>query len=522
MLTRSRNAHGDHRAQNPTSHIDTTASSATRHESEKDSQFMNTHKGLTSWRRRVITAAGAVALASSMMFAGVANAAGPSSIQPTDPSAPKTGSLTIHKISGSETKNANDGTEQSVSGTALSGVTFSVTPVVSKNGETIDLTTAAGWNLISDATATSVQSAPYALGTSIEKPTGNDGKAAFSGLELGLYLVKETSQGSNSIVTSTAPFLVTIPLNRKNANGTATNQWLYDVHAYPKNQVATGPTKTVGDPSTNLAGRLPWTITQPLPVLNSTDTLTSLAITDKIDSRLSYAADEPATVTVASVTLTAGTDYTLTAPSESNSNTLSVVFTAAGLAKLPKTGGNVVVSFKTDVKEAGTYTNTAVTNVNGHEFTSAPQTSQWGGITITKQDASSKNKLDGAQFSVYNDAKGAKDGDALASGTTTNGTLSFGPLWVGNNGDPASRDYWIVETKAPDGYVLDPTPIKVTVTSNGTAYTQVTVDNSKPLIPGLPLTGGQGTKALFGIGLLLLAAGAGVGVVSARRRKQDA
>mgnify|MGYP003365687584 CR=1 FL=1 len=484
---------------------------------------MNTHKGLTSWRRRVIAAAGAVALASSMMFAGVANAAGPSSTQPTDPNAPKAGSLTIHKINGSETNSTNDGTEQSVTGTPLSGVTFSVTPVVSKNGATIDLTTAAGWNLITDATATSVQSAPYTLGTSIETITGTDGTAAFSGLKLGLYLVKETSQGSNNIVSSAAPFLVTIPLNQKNANGTATNQWLYDVHAYPKNQVATGPTKTVGDPSTNLAGRLPWTITQPLPVLNSTDTLTSLAITDKIDSHLSYAADEPATVTVAGVTLTAGTDYTLTAPSDSNSNTLSVVFTAAGLAKLPKTGGNVVVSFKTDVKEAGTYSNTAVTNVNGHEFTSAPQTSQWGGITIIKQDASTKEKLDGAEFSIYNDLNGVKDDKALANGTTKGGTLSFGPLWVGNNGTPASRDYWIVETKAPDGYVLDPTPIKVTVTpATEETYKEVTVDNSKPLIPGLPLTGGQGTKAISGIGLLLLAAGAGVGVVSVRRRKQDA
>ncbi|WP_257478978.1 SpaH/EbpB family LPXTG-anchored major pilin [Acidipropionibacterium jensenii] len=485
---------------------------------------MNTHKGLTSWRRRVVAAAGAVALASSMMFAGVANAAGPSSIQPTDPDAPQTGSLTIHKISGSEThNNTNDGTEQSVSGTPLPGVTFSVTPVVSKDGAMIDLTTAAGWNLITNATATSVQSAPYALGTSVEKPTRDDGTAAFSGLELGLYLVKETSQGSNSIVTSTAPFLVTIPLNQKNANGTATNQWLYDVHAYPKNQVITEPTKTVGYPSTNLAGRLPWTITQPLPALNTTDTLTSLTITDKIDSRLVYAADDPATVTVASVTLTAGTDYTLTAPSDSNSNTLSVVFTAAGLAKLPKTSGNVVVSFKTDVKEAGTYTNTAVTNVNGHEFTSAPQTSQWGGITITKQDASTKEKLDGAEFSIYNDLNGVKDDKALANGTTKGGALSFGPLWVSNNSSQASRDYWIVETKAPTGYVLDPTPIKVTVTpATEETYKEVTVDNSKPLIPGLPLTGGQGTKAISGIGLLLLAAGAGVGVVSARRRKQDA
>jgi len=458
-----------------------------------------------------------------MMFAGVANAAGPSTTQPTDPSAPQTGSLTIHKINGNETSNSNDGTEQPVTGKPLQGVTFSVTPVVSKSGETIDLRTAAGWKLITHATATNVQSGAYTLGTAVDKTTGADGTAAFSKLPLGLYLVKETSQGSNNIVTSTTPFLVTIPLNQKDANGKATNKWLYDVHAYPKNQVVTEPTKTVGVPSTNLAGRLPWTITQPLPALNTTDTLTSLAITDTIASHLSYAADEPATVTFADVTLTAGTDYTLTAPSASNSNTLSVVFTAAGLAKLPRTGGNVVVSFKTDVKEAGTYTNTAATNVNGHDFTTNTQTSKWGGVTILKQDASSKANLDGAEFSIYNDAKGAKDGDALASGTTTNGTLRFGPLWVGNNGDPASRDYWIVETKAPDGYVLDPTPIKVTVTpATEETYKEVTVGNSKPLIPGLPLTGGQGTKAISGIGLLLLAAGAAVGVVAARRRKQNA
>lgn len=485
---------------------------------------MTTHKPFKSWRRRIIAVAGALALSSTMLLAGVANAA-PVTTQPTDPSAPQTGSLTIHKINGQETGQTNDGTVQTVAGTPLSGVTFSVTPVTAKDGTAIDLTKAAGWQLISGTTVSDVTATggAFTLGTPTSLTTDANGQAAFTHLPLGLYLVQETGQGSNPIVSPAAPFLVTIPLNQKDAQGNATANWLYDVNAYPKNREATGPTKTVSAPDKNLAGTLTWTITQPIPTLNSTDTLKSFSISDALDSRLGYVADS-ATVAVDGVSLVSG-DYTITAPSNGNSNTLTVTFTASGLTKLQGAQGkNVVVTLKTVVTGAGEYTNTAASNINGNEFTSTPQTTEWGGITLIKKDASSSATLAGAVFEIYNsDANGTATGAPLANATTNaSGTLSFGPLWVSNNGTPTSRQYVLVETHAPDGYVLDTTPRVVKVTANKEAtYVETTVSNTKALVPGLPLTGGQGTMLASVLGALLVAGGAG-GAVVARRRKQNA
>lgn len=484
---------------------------------------MNTPK--RSVGRRLVAALGAAAL-SLVGIAGVASAADPTTVGPTDPSNTQTtGSLTIHKINGAETKHTNDGTVQPVTGTPLKGVTFSVTPVTAKSSTLIDLTTAAGWQLISGTTVSDVTASDsaFTLGTPTSMDTDANGQAPFTALPLGLYLVQETSPGTNPIVTPAAPFLVTIPLNQKDAQGHATDKWIYDVNAYPKNQLATGPTKTVSDPDKNLAGTLTWTVAQPIPRLNSTDSLKSFSITDALDSRLSYVANS-ATVAVDGVTFDSG-DYTIAAPSSSNSNTLTVTFNGSGLTKLQGAQGkNVVVTLKTTVDVAGQYTNTAASNINGNEFTSVPQTTEWGGITLTKQDATTSAKLAGAVFEIYNsDGSGEPTGSPLYSDTTgADGTLSFGPLWVSNNGTPNSRQYVLVETTAPAGYVLDPTPRVVTVTANAQgAYVATTVDNTKPIVPSLPLTGADGQLlALIGGGSLVLLA-AGTALVARKRSHQD-
>ncbi len=79
--------------------------------------------------------------------------------------------------------------------------------------------------------------------------TDSTGKTSASGLELGLYLVVETSVPEN--VTYTAdPFFVSVPMT----DTQTLNRWFYDVTVYPKNQTG-NPTleKEVADPAHGLS-----------------------------------------------------------------------------------------------------------------------------------------------------------------------------------------------------------------------------------------------------------------------------
>lgn len=463
-----------------------------------------------------IAGAFALALASTVTVAPLASAA-TSATPPTVSGAPSSGTLTLTKLSGSETGNTNDGTEQNVSGEPLEGVTFSVTPVTEHNGNAIDLTSASGWQLIEGATVDTVQnSGTYTFGSALSITTNSSGVATTS-LPLGLYLVQETSSGSNSVVSPVAPFLVTIPLFQKGSTGT----WLYDVHAYPKNQELTNPTKTVSTPASELNGPVTWTVRAPIPTLNTTDSLTSFSITDTLDSRLEYIASS-ATLEVNGASLTTGTDYTLNY--DSGSRTLTAAFTTSGLTKISDlTDTDAVLTFKTTVTGVGQIPNTAYSNINGNTLETTPVRTNWGKLTIEKVDAaSSSTKLHGAQFSLYaSDPSSGSAASPVATETTdADGALTFSPLWAGN-GSETQKTYWLVETRAPDGYVVDPTPIKVQVVANTETSTVVkTVTNRKPLIPGLPLTGASGTYTLLGIGagLIALALGSAL-MLRARRRK---
>ncbi|WP_163651824.1 SpaA isopeptide-forming pilin-related protein [Listeria sp. PSOL-1] len=79
-----------------------------------------------------------------------------------------------------------------------------------------------------------------------------------------------------------------------------------------------------------------------------------------------------------------------------------------------------------------------------------------GAAELTKSDAKDANKLlAGAEFSIQD-----RSGTTIQSGLMTNseGKLKVEGLQFG--------DYQFVETKAPEGYILDTTPIPVTVTAD--------------------------------------------------------
>ena len=70
--------------------------------------------------------------------------------------------------------------------------------------------------------------------TETEVKTDIDGIAKFNALDLGFYVVVETTT-PDKVTTPAEPFIVSVPMTTK-----AGDNWLYDVHVYPKNKTTYG------------------------------------------------------------------------------------------------------------------------------------------------------------------------------------------------------------------------------------------------------------------------------------------
>ena len=150
-----------------------------------------------------------------------------------------------------------------------------------------------------------------------------------------------------------------------------------------------------------------------------------------------------------------------------------------------------------------------------------------GFIEIYKTDSETKKSLAGAEFEIRD-----KDGRAVEKLVTDKkGYAKSGELEICSykkNGDFAGNiPYTVVETKAPDGYVLDSKEHKVVIQYDDTAVDAVGyelhVSNKpdKPDEPGLPQTGGDyKTWRFILLGGFFLGAGI-AGFIRGRKRKRE-
>lgn len=460
---------------------------------------------------RVAAIVGAVALSMTAMVAPAHAADGDTNPTPTptiDTSAPV--SLTVHKHETNQ-----DSTPGDVKGKPLEGVKFDVLQI-----EGIDLSDSAVNEAVStgmftyDAQAGTVTIAgtAYDLTSQGQKATATDGTATWGpdGLAQGLYLVVETDPGSNPIVQMAKPFLVALPYSNDGA-------WVYDADVYPKNSLGS-VTKAIDEGASLVGKGIQYTVTAPIPNLPEGATaFESFTITDKLDSRLTFRTDPVATVTVGSAQLTAGDDYMLT----SENGTVVVTLKASGLKTLADNQGkDVVLTFQVDVNnvgEDGIIDNTAVLNINGTDITSNTVTTKWGQLTIHKTDGT--HDLTGAEFVLYTDEAGTNPVEGVDNPiriTNQDGTYTVPVLKPGT--------YYLKETKAPAGFVLDDAIKAVTVVagpSNAEAKANYqTVVNTQQTGPMFPLTGAEGQRnlAIGGIAVLVLAAGSAVAVRGRKSR----
>ena len=179
--------------------------------------------------------AGAMMLGSMSATAFAAQTTTPATIDTT-----KTGSLTIHKYeyNGTDTSHKGTGSETDAvpeGAKALEGAGFTLYKVADVD----DLTSYYSTNPTELPKVNSYLSngkidSSKVKATISEVKTNDKGIAAFTKLELGFYVVIETTT-PDKVTTPAAPFLVSIPMTT--AEG---DNWLYDVHVYPKNVTTYG------------------------------------------------------------------------------------------------------------------------------------------------------------------------------------------------------------------------------------------------------------------------------------------
>lgn len=158
----------------------------------------------------------------------------------------KTGSITIHKYLQKDAKENNDGTGEDsqtapADAEAAEGVGFTVYQVMSKedllkyyNGEGATVTI----DTYADVNKNELKSSVKAIKQYGETKTNAEGVVKFDNLEIGLYVVMETSKPA-SVTQAVKPFLVSIPMTRK-GDVNKGEEWLYDIVVYPKNSTTTG------------------------------------------------------------------------------------------------------------------------------------------------------------------------------------------------------------------------------------------------------------------------------------------
>lgn len=374
-------------------------------------------------------------------------------------------------------------------------------------------------------TASSFDVANLPTGTTLTNTAGT-GTLSFTGLPLGLYLVRETNTPAGVSVAN--DFLVSIP----QSTVVGGNQvWDYDPIASPKNTVVDGTvSKTVTGGATATGATNTWTaslgdtiayaITAKLPTTFKITPYTTYTVKDIPATGLDIDlhAGTPGSfngivVKVGATTLIKGTDYTITAsgtgfvvelitaqptvPSggtvattpgtQSASLTDGAIVTISYNAKLSPTatGNSFTNSVQVDSKyntPGGSITPPSITPPT----TNPPPTIVTYNYALQKVDDDNSNApLAGAIFAIRNTVSGnylawtSAGGWADATGLSdpnlykvtsatgaTNGIVSF----KGLAGTIATKvEYEIVEISAPAGYSALTAPITVTIGATSTS-----------------------------------------------------
>lgn len=381
--------------------------------------------------------------------------------------------------------------------------------------------------------------------------TNGNYTATFTGLDYGYYVVAVPGA---TLANAKSQYATLVSVH----STSVTAEIKGDLPTVDKKVQVDGTGKDATD--AKIGDTLNFTLTSTIPDMSAYDTYT-FNFKDTLSKGLTFG--QVTSVTVAGVTnpLTVDTDYTVTTPTASNNNTLTVAMKDFKKKQQANAGKKITVTYTATLNKdavvggAGNvnsatiqYSNNPSTNGTGESEPSKVRVFTYG-FTVDKYTGKNYDdtatRLAGAEFTlahkggtaisfvkvadsatqnaVYRVAKTGEAGATTTITTPANGKVDFRGL---ENGE-----YTLTETKAPAGYNklasaigvkvdgqnngTDTTHATVTITynndNNGSNYNQtasngvIPVQNKSGVI--LPGTGGMGTIAFTVIGVLVIALG---------------
>lgn len=330
--------------------------------------------------------------------------------------------------------------------------------------------------------------------------SATNGVCTISGLEKGEYVILGAGSSSGAYIYQimTASFK---PDASYNINTTVTLDCK-----------ETTPTidKTVNDPQVAIGDTVTYTVVVTVPTYPDGATNTAFSVADVLPAGVTFAGTSSVkSNTNITVPCTGtGASWVFNYNDIKAYSSITIKYTATVNSNILIGSANTntaTLTYSNNPYASGTYSKSDSTDIYSY------------GIEIFKADKSTASKLGGAEFKVYENYVDSSNTGTLVGTLTTvsgSGTGTLAGLDVGI--------YTLVETKAPTGYLLDSTPISVTITDTGI---DGTVDSSMSTTTGyngyitktildeqgtftLPSTGGIGTWVftIVGIGVMILAA----------------
>lgn len=387
----------------------------------------------------------------------------------------------------------------------------------------------------------------------VSKTATTDGKytATFTNLDYGYYVVAVPGA---TLANASSQYATLVSVDRTNVNTDIKGA----LPTVDKKVQVNGTGQNATD--AKIGDTLTFTLTSTIPDMSAYSTYT-FNFKDTLSKGLTFG--QVTSVTVAGVTspLTVDTDYTVTTPTASNNNTLTVAMKDFKTKQQANAGKKITVTYTATLNKDAVVGGHGNTNSATIQYSNNPSTGGTGesepskvrvftyGFTVDKYTGDNYNdaatRLAGAEFTLA-----PKNGDAMSFVQVTAGSATANAVYRVAKADetgtttittPASGkvdfqglkngEYTLTETEAPAGYnkLASAIGVKVEGQNDGTDTTNATVhitydnDNgssnydqpaSNGVIPVrnksgvvLPGTGGMGTIAFTVIGVLVIALG---------------
>ncbi len=321
----------------------------------------------------------------------------------------------------------------------------------------------------------------YVMDNNISGQKLVDGKT--NTVNLGYYLVTETSSDSEGAAVASTPIIVSVP----QVSG---DSWNYDVTINPKDNTPTleknivKEGKKVKTSCENIGDVIKYEVKASIPVYQSNAQNIMYKFTDTMSKGLTYDEATGFKVTSGNKVFIKDKDYTVEAKKQGDESTIIIInFNYDNIKAYADTGitlnyqatlnNEAVVSTQENVGNTNNiqldYTNNPHIENSYKKLTDKITTYTWG-FAITKVDSELNSKLlQGAEFSVKDaggktvakytyDEKGQVVSLSGNGVTNSKGVTTFVGLKEGK--------YLITEEVAPSGYSLLKNPVEVTITAN--------------------------------------------------------